>query len=126
MQASLFDDIKATDPGLTQPPPAKAMARRTDPESSKIAAKQFVQRGQLKSHEEQITWLSDSRGKDWTTHELANDFKQKLAENLWLDSVQITRRLKGLEQKEVIEFVAGRICNCGCCQPMNAYRSKRA
>lgn len=125
MQPSLFDDIK-TAVGMNEPE-TPALARRSDPPSSKIAAKQFVQSGALKGDEELIVWLSDVHRGYWTAHELAKLSKEKHGEINAKNDVQISRRLAGLEQKNVLERGEVRKCTCryGCNASMQEWRSKR-
>lgn len=102
--------------------PAPALARQSDPATSHVAACEFVQSGELASHENQIVWCSDTIGGDWTAHELAAYSATKLAKPL--DSVQITRRLKGLREKQVLIELPARPCKC-CGALMNTYESQR-
>lgn len=109
----LNEELKPTDPAK--------LARTTDPAPSKLAARQFTQSGELASHEECIVWCSDSIGRDWTSHELAK-YSERTGSPM--DSVQITRRLKGLREKHVLEHDDDRECMC-CSQIMSTHRSRK-
>lgn len=124
MQLNFLD----ADTGLTgqfeagKPAPVAPLARTSDPPSSKRAAWSFTQSGAMASHEETLVWCSDSIVRDWTAHELAV-YSQRTGSPL--DSVQITRRIKALREKNLLEQCPERQCTCGCEQVMGTHRSKR-
>lgn len=79
------------------------LARRDDPKSSHVAAKQYADCGALESHSETIVYLmmraEKLGGIDITQYELESDM-QYVADSLQLDHHQIVKRFAGLEDEE--------------------------
>jgi len=75
----------------------KTLARRIDPESSKIAAEKIIQEGILSGHELIIIDTLKQSGESMTTHEIAKISIPKITNE------QVHKRMKGLEVKGEIK-----------------------
>lgn len=109
-QASFdFGDI------LTKPDPIP-LSRKSDPVSSKEAARKLVYSGELKTHEETIYYLllrAEKMGRaDSTCYELERDM-QAVAESLRFDRHEIIKRLSSLGNRGAAEKTSVRWCEVG-------------
>lgn len=118
-QLSLFNEPATTgkfQPGKPEPVSPLKLARKTDPESSKEAARKLVYSGELKTHEETIYYLllrAEKMGRaDSTCYELEKDM-QVVAESLRFDRHEIIKRLSSLGNKGAAEKTGIRWCEVG-------------